>query len=74
MGGAQRNPSPAKLPTKKVAIGYPHYVHCHRRLFPVIRTMSRSAAIGDDRFLARIERLTKRILKPGKRGPKPVDD
>ena len=26
--------------------------------------------LGDDRFLARIERLTKRSLKPGKRGPK----
>jgi putative transposase len=27
--------------------------------------------LGDDRFLARIERLTKRRLRPGKRGPKP---
>lgn len=27
--------------------------------------------LGDDRFLARIERATKRRLKPGKRGPKP---
>ncbi|MEO6382486.1 MAG: transposase [Nitrobacter sp.] len=27
--------------------------------------------LGDDRFLARLERLTKRSLKPGKRGPKP---
>jgi len=27
--------------------------------------------LGDDRFLARIERLTARRLKPGKRGPKP---
>jgi putative transposase len=26
--------------------------------------------LGDDRFLARIERLTKRLLRPGKRGPK----
>jgi putative transposase len=26
--------------------------------------------LGDDRFLARIERLTKRRLRPGKRGPK----
>lgn len=29
--------------------------------------------IGDDRFLARLERLTKRSLKPGKRGPKPAE-
>jgi hypothetical protein len=28
--------------------------------------------LGDDRFLARIERLTGRLLKPGKRGPKPA--
>lgn len=27
--------------------------------------------VGDDRFLARIERRTGRTLKPGKRGPKP---
>jgi putative transposase len=27
--------------------------------------------LGDDRFFARIERLTKRRLRPGKRGPKP---
>jgi putative transposase len=27
--------------------------------------------LGDDRFLSRIERLTGRALKPGKRGPKP---
>jgi putative transposase len=27
--------------------------------------------LGDDRFLARIERRTGRVLKPGKRGPKP---
>jgi len=27
--------------------------------------------IGSDRFLARIEKLTGRVLKPGKRGPKP---
>ena len=28
--------------------------------------------LGDDRFLSRIERATKRLLKPGKRGPKPT--
>ncbi len=28
--------------------------------------------LGNDRFLARIERRTGRALKPGKRGPKPV--
>jgi putative transposase len=27
--------------------------------------------LGDDRFLARIERQAGRILKPAKRGPKP---
>jgi putative transposase len=27
--------------------------------------------LGDDRFLARSERITKRVLKPAKRGPKP---
>ena len=27
--------------------------------------------LGDDRFLARSERLTSRSLKPGKLGPKP---
>ena len=27
--------------------------------------------LGDDRFLARVERLTARQLRPGKRGPKP---
>ncbi len=30
--------------------------------------------LGDDRFLARLERLTKRVLKPAKRGPKPTND
>ena len=29
--------------------------------------------LGNDRFLARIERLTGRSIKPGKRGPKPSD-
>ena len=29
--------------------------------------------LGDHRFLARLERLTGRTLKPGKRGPKPVE-
>ena len=29
--------------------------------------------LGDDAFLARLERLTKRPLKPGKRGPKPIE-
>jgi putative transposase len=27
--------------------------------------------LGDERFMARLERLTKRRLRPGKRGPKP---
>jgi putative transposase len=30
--------------------------------------------LGDARFLARIERLTKRRLRPGKRGPKPREN
>jgi putative transposase len=29
--------------------------------------------LGDDRFLARLERMTGRPLKPGKRGPKPPE-
>jgi putative transposase len=29
--------------------------------------------LGSDRFLARIERLTGRVFKPGKRGPKPSE-
>jgi putative transposase len=29
--------------------------------------------LGDDRFLSRIERRTERVLKPGKRGPKPPE-
>ena len=29
--------------------------------------------LGDDNFLARLERLTRRSLKPGKRGPKPSE-
>ena len=29
--------------------------------------------LGDDRFLRRIERSTGRALKPGKRGPKPIE-
>ena len=30
--------------------------------------------LGNDRFLARLERVTGRALKPGKRGPKPRDE
>jgi putative transposase len=30
--------------------------------------------LGDNGFLTRIERLTRRSLKPGKRGPKPVEE
>ena len=30
--------------------------------------------LGNDRFLARIERLTARRLRPGKRGPKPIGE
>lgn len=35
------------------------------------RAESIGRPVGDDRFLARIERRTGRTLKPGKRGPKP---
>ena len=28
--------------------------------------------LGNDGFLARLERLTRRAFKPGKRGPKPL--
>jgi putative transposase len=34
-------------------------------------TESVGRPLGDDRFLARIERTTKRRLKPRERGPKP---
>lgn len=30
--------------------------------------------LGNARFLARLERVTRRTLKPGKRGPKPSED
>ncbi len=41
-------------------------------LFSRLRTAeSVGRPLGDDRFLGRIERLTKRRLRPGKRGPKP---
>jgi len=29
--------------------------------------------LGNDRFVARLERLTGRALKPGKRGPRPLE-
>jgi putative transposase len=29
--------------------------------------------LGNDGFLARLERLTRRTLKPGRRGPKPSE-
>lgn len=41
-------------------------------LFDALRSAeSIGRPLGDDRFLARIERQTKRVLRPGKRGPKP---
>src|SRR5258708_3260394 len=41
-------------------------------LFAPLRAAERiGRPLGDDRFLARIERRTGRLLKPGKRGPKP---
>ena len=30
--------------------------------------------LGDERFLTRVERMTRRRLRPGKRGPKPKDN
>jgi len=35
------------------------------------RAESIGRPLGDDRFIARLEALTRRALKPGKRGPKP---
>ena len=41
-------------------------------LFDRLRAAERiGRPLGNDRFLARIERLTARTLRPGKRGPKP---
>jgi putative transposase len=41
-------------------------------LFAALRAAeSIGRPLGDDRFIARIERRTGRVLKPGKRGPKP---
>lgn len=43
-------------------------------LFAALRAAeSIGRPLGNDRFLDRIERRTGRILKPGKRGPKPVE-
>jgi putative transposase len=42
-------------------------------LFDVLRAAeSIGRPLGDDRFVERIERRTGRVLKPGKRGPKPA--
>lgn len=44
-------------------------------LFATLRSAeSISRPLGDDRFLARTERQTGRILKPAKRGPKPATE
>ena len=44
-------------------------------LFDSLRAVeSIGRPLGDDRFLARLERKTGRVLKPGKRGPKPSAD
>jgi putative transposase len=44
-----------------------------RDLFDRLRAAeSIGRPLGDDRFLARLERRTGRTLKPGKRGPKPA--
>lgn len=41
-------------------------------LFGALRSVeSVGRPLGDDRFLARIERQTGRVLKPAKREPKP---
>jgi putative transposase len=42
-------------------------------LFAALRAAeSIGRPLGDDRFLGRLERRTGRVLKPGKRGPRPV--
>jgi putative transposase len=38
------------------------------------RAESIGRPLGDDGFIARLEALTRRTLKPGKRGPKPRAD
>jgi len=44
-------------------------------LFDQLRTSeSVGRPLGGDGFLSRLERLTKRTLKPGKRGPKPQEN
>jgi hypothetical protein len=44
-------------------------------LFDALRSAeSIGRPLGDNRFLARIERQTGRVLKPAKRGPKPSDE
>ena len=43
-------------------------------LFDVLRgSESIGRPLGSDRFLARLERQTGRVLKPAKRGPKPAE-
>jgi putative transposase len=45
-----------------------------RDLFASLRAAeSIGRPLGDDRFLARLERRAGRSLKPGKRGPKPAE-
>jgi putative transposase len=36
------------------------------------RAESIGRPLGDDRFIRKLERLTRRVLKPAKRGPKPA--
>ncbi|HWE05124.1 MAG TPA: hypothetical protein VG274_00345, partial [Rhizomicrobium sp.] len=35
------------------------------------RAESIGRPLGDDRFIGKLEAMTRRLLKPGKRGPKP---
>jgi len=52
----------------------PGYARPEQDLFEPLRAAeSIERPLGNDRFLARIERLTGRSLEPGKRGPKPSD-
>jgi hypothetical protein len=55
-----------------VASGVKRYPEPDVSMFARLRAAeSIGRPLGDDRFLARIERLTSRSLKPRKSGPKP---
>jgi hypothetical protein len=69
---AARAPSSPTPTTRSTAIFWPRIAAPQPELFDRLRAAeSIGRPLGDDRFLARIERLTRRRLTPGKRGPKP---